>query len=48
MLDAIIAVSIVLGEYLPTDEQFENIDFNNDNLITVQDIVYLINLILEN
>ena len=48
VLDAIITVSIVLGEYIPTDEQFENIDFNNDNIITVQDIVYLINLILDN
>jgi len=48
VLDAIIAVSIVLGEYLPSDEQFENLDFNNDQLITVQDIVNLVNIIIEN
>ena len=48
VLDAIIAVSIVLGEYSPSDDQFENIDFNNDDLITVQDIVNLVNIIIEN
>ena len=48
VLDAIIAVSIVLGEYLPSNEQFENLDFNNDQLITVQDIVNLVNIIIEN
>lgn len=46
VLDVVIVVSIILGEYLPTDEQFSNIDFNNDDLITVQDIVNLVNLII--
>ena len=48
VLDVVIVVSIILGDYNPTPEQFENIDFNYDGLITVQDIVNLINIIVEN
>ena len=44
--DIVIMVNFVLGQ-TPTDEQFINIDFNNDNLITVQDIVNLVSLIIE-
>lgn len=48
VLDVVIVVSIILGDYNPTSEQFDNIDFNYDGLITVQDIVNLINIIIEN
>ena len=48
ILDVVIVVSIILGDYNPTSEQFDNIDFNYDGLITVQDIVNLINIIIEN
>ena len=48
VLDVVIVVSIILGDYNPTSEQFDNIDFNYDGLITVQHIVNLSNIIIEN
>ena len=48
VVDVVIVVNIILGEYTPSDDQFEIIDFNNDQLITVQDIVNLLNIIIEN
>jgi len=48
ILDVVIMVNIILGQYQPDTQEIITSDFNNDNLINIQDIILLINAILNN
>ena len=48
ILDIVIMVNIILGQYQPDTQEFITSDLNNDNFINIQDIILLINIILNN
>ena len=48
ILDIVIMVNIILGQYQPDTQEIIASDLNNDNLINIQDIILLINIILNN
>jgi len=48
VLDVILIVNIILGEYDPTSSQADVADLNNDGSIDVTDIVNIVNIILNN
>ena len=46
ILDIVIMVNIILGQYQPDTQEIITADLNNDNLINIQDVILLINIIL--
>ena len=46
IVDVVMLVNIIIGNYEPSDEQLVVADLNNDNLINVADIVLLVSAIL--
>ncbi len=46
--DVVILVNIIIGEIIPSEEQYETANVNGDEYINVQDLVSLINIILYN
>ena len=46
VLDIVLTINFVLGNSVPTDEQFCNADMNQDSTINVLDIVTMIDTIL--
>ena len=48
ILDIVIIVNIILGQYQPDTQEIITSDLNNDSLINIQDIILLINIILNN
>ena len=47
ILDAIIAINIILNTYVPTENELWLADINHDNIINIQDIILIIQMILE-
>ena len=48
ILDAVRMVSIIMGDYDPSNIELLLSDMNEDEVINIQDIVLLVNLILSN
>ena len=48
ILDIVIMVNIILGQYQPNTQEIITSDLNNDSLINIQDIILLIKIILGN
>ena len=46
VLDVVRVVNIVIGNYDPSQSEFNAADLNNDDVINVLDIVSLVNIIL--
>jgi hypothetical protein len=46
ILDVVMMVNIILGNFNPTDDQYNAADLNTDDVINVLDVVQIVNLIL--
>ena len=46
IVDVVILVGIVLGQFEPSDTQLDVSDMNNDDSLNVADIVILVSIIL--
>ena len=46
ILDVVMMVNIILGNFNPTDDQHNAADLNTDDVINVLDVVQIVNLIL--
>ena len=44
--DIVIVISFVLGNSIPTDEEFTAADMNEDDIINILDVIEVVNIIL--